>query len=128
MNTPEWLQPALIGAVVGGAVVALAGFAGAGWMTGAAADRMGQAMADRQVVSALVPVCLERAQADPDRAAKMATIRQPTTAARQRDALLATGWAATAGNAAISGALATACVAALEQLRSALPPASVRVG
>ncbi|MCC6008223.1 MAG: hypothetical protein JJU40_11145 [Rhodobacteraceae bacterium] len=121
MNTPEWLKPGLVGALVGGIVVAVAGFAGAGWMTTTAADRMGQTMADQQVVAALVPVCIERAGSDPERAAKLATIREPTTATRRRDALLATGWATIEGNLPASRSLATACLAALDQRNGALP-------
>ncbi|MGY6634851.1 MAG: hypothetical protein ACXIU8_14080 [Alkalilacustris sp.] len=128
MNTPEWLKPGLIGAVAGGVVVAVAGFVGAGWTTAATAERTGQAMADQQVIAAFVPVCLERSEADPERAAKLATIRQPTTAVRQRDALLAAGWATIEGNAAASRTLATACVAALEQRSSTLVPPSGRAG
>lgn len=121
MNSPEWLKPGLIGAVAGGVVVAIAGFAGAGWKTAAGADRMGQAMADEQVVSAFVPVCAERAESDPERVAKLASIRETATAIRQRDSLLAAGWATIEGNAAASRTLATACVAALDQCSSALP-------
>ena len=128
MNTPEWLKPGLIGAVAGGVVVAIAGFAGAGWTTAAGADRIGQAMADEQVVAAFVPVCVERAESDPDRVAKLASIREPATATRQRDALLAAGWATIEGNAAASRTLATACVAALQQRSSALPQSLGQAG
>jgi hypothetical protein len=119
MNFPEWLMPGLIGAAAGGVIVAAAGFAGAGWMTPTAAGRMGQAMADEQMVAALVPVCVQRAEGDPDRDAKLATIRLATTAMRQRDALLATGWATIDGNPAASRALATACVTALQRVSGA---------
>jgi len=119
MNTPEWLMPGLVGAVAGGIIVAVVGFSGAGWMTSTGAARMGQAMADEQMVAALVPVCVERAERDPERDAKLTTIRNATTAMRQRDALLAAGWATIEGNVSASRALATACVAALQQVGSA---------
>ncbi|MGY6633192.1 MAG: hypothetical protein ACXIU8_05550 [Alkalilacustris sp.] len=128
MNAPEWLRPGLIGAVAGGLVVAVAGFGGAGWTTAAAAERTGQAMADRQLVAAFVPVCLERAEADPERSAKLATIQEPATATRQRDALMAAGWATIEGNEAASRTLATACVAALQQRSSALQAPYGRAG
>ncbi|MCC5985239.1 MAG: hypothetical protein JJU42_12830 [Rhodobacteraceae bacterium] len=128
MNTPEWLKPGLIGAVAGGVAVAVAGFSWAGWTTAAAADRMGQAMADQHVIAALVPVCLERAENDPEQAAKLATIRQPAMVVRRRDALLEAGWATIEGNAAASRTLATACLAALEQRNTALPPPSDGAG
>ena len=114
MKTPEWLKPGVFGAVVGGVIVAVVGFTWAGWMTEAGAGRMGQAMADEQLVTAFVPVCVERAENDPDRAAKLATIRQATAGVRQRDALLAAGWATIPDNATASRTLATACVTALD--------------
>ena len=113
MNIPEWLKPGLIGAVSGGLLVALAGFAWAGWMTTTRAGHMGQAMADEQVIAALVPVCVERAGRDPDRLGKLATIRQ-ATGTGQRDAVAATGWATIPGNANASRALASACLTALD--------------
>ena len=128
MTLPEWLKPGLIGAVAGGLTIAAVGFGGAGWMTSAAGARMGQAMADAQLVAALVPVCIARSEADPDHAAKLDSIRQPTTATRQRDALLATGWATIEGNLPASRTLATACVAALQQRRGARITPSGRAG
>ena len=65
MNLPAWLKPGLIGAVGGGFLVALAGFAWAGWMTTTRSGHMRQAMADQQVIAALVPVCVERAGLGP---------------------------------------------------------------
>ena len=128
MDIPVWLKPGLLGAVAGGALVALAGFAVAGWMTASGARQMGQDMADAQVIAALIPVCVTRAETDPERAEKMATVRQATTSVRQRDALLAAGWATIDGNPAASRTLASACVAALEQRRSALPSPPSRAG
>lgn len=113
MNIPAWLKPGLIGAVTGGVLVALAGFAWAGWMTMNRAGHMGQAMADQQVIAALVPVCVERAGLDPDRLGKLATIRQ-ANGTGQRDALAATGWATIPGNATASRALASACLSVLD--------------
>src|SRR5690606_22827204 len=96
MNTPEWLKPGLYGAVAGGILVAVAGFTWAGWTTAGGADRMAQAMAGQRVVAAMVPVCLGLSAADPDRAAKLATI-QEATVPRRREALMATGWATMPG-------------------------------
>ena len=128
MKTPEWLKPGLIGAIAGGVIVAIVGFNGAGWMTATGAGRMGQAMADEQLVDALVPVCVARAESDPERVAKLATISEATTATRQREALLAAGWATIDGNVAASRTLASACVSALDQRRSALPQPLVQAG
>jgi hypothetical protein len=114
MNTPEWLKPGLVGAVAGGVIVAIGGFTLEGWMTEGNANQMARDLASESVVAAFVPICVERAENDPERIAKLATIRQATTAVRQRDALLAAGWAEIPGDAAASRNLATACLAALD--------------
>ena len=128
MNTLERLDPGLVGAVAGGVGVALVGFAGARWTAAASAERTGQQMEGRQIAVTSVAVCVERADADAERAARLANVRQATTATRQRVALKATGWATVEGNAAASRTLATACLAALEQHRSALVPELNRTG
>jgi hypothetical protein len=113
MNAPEWLKPALAGAVVGGAIVAIAGFSWAGWMTAGSADRMARTMSDESIVAAFVPVCLELAANDPERTTKLASV-QEVTGIRRRDALMATGWATMPGSDAPSRGLAAACEAALD--------------
>jgi hypothetical protein len=113
MNTPDWLKPGLIGALTGGIVVAVAGFAWAGWMTAGGADRMARSMAAGQVIAAFVPMCVEMSANDPERAAKLAVI-QEVSGTRRRDAMMATGWATIPGALAPSRDLATACVNALE--------------
>jgi hypothetical protein len=128
MSTPEWLKPGLVGMLAGGVLVAGIGFVGAGWKTAAGAARLGHTMAEEQLVGALVPVCIERAESDPELIPKLATVHQATTVMRQRDALLAAGWATIEGNPSASRTLATACVAALEQRRTALTQAPEHAG
>ena len=113
MNTPEWLVPGLVGAVLGGVVVAVAGFTTVGWMTGGQADRMGQGMATEWVMAAMVPVCVERSRADPERMAHLATIQQASGMGR-RDALMARGWATMPGSPSPDRVLAAACLTALD--------------
>jgi len=113
MNTPEWLIPGAVGAVLGGAILAVAGFTTFGWMTGAQADTMAQSMATDRVMAAMVPVCVERSEADPQRMGHLATIRQASGLGR-RDALMATGWATMPGSPTPDRALASACLTALD--------------
>jgi hypothetical protein len=113
MNTPEWLIPGLAGAVAGGVVVAVTGFAAVGWQTGAQADRMARGMATERVMAVMVPVCVERAQADPGRMAHLATI-QAATGTGRRDALMTTGWATLPGAQSADPAVAAACLTALD--------------
>ncbi|MCC5999455.1 MAG: hypothetical protein JJU19_01135 [Pararhodobacter sp.] len=113
MNTPEWLVPGLAGAALGGAIVAVAGFAALGWMTVGQADRMAQGMATERVMATMIPICVERSFADPERMAHLATIRQASGTAR-RDALMATGWATMPGRTGPDRTLAAACLTALD--------------
>ena len=114
MESPEWLKPALLGALAGGVIVAVGGFTWGGWMTESNANQLARGMANERVIAALVPVCVERAANDPERIAKLATIRQATTAISRRDAVLAAGWATIPDDAVNSRSLATACLAALD--------------
>ncbi len=113
MNSPEWLKPGLLGAVAGAAVIGIVGFTWGGWVTGGTARERAMALAHDDVVAAMVPVCLDRAQSDPDRMAKIVGIREATTY-RRRDALMETGWATVPGRDAPDRDIAQACLAALD--------------
>ncbi len=113
MNTPEWLKPGIYGALIGAVVVSIAGFSWGGWMTGGGATKMASTMAHNDVIAALVPICLDRSRADPDRIAKLATIQTASTYQR-RDELMKTGWATMPGSDAPNRDLAQACVGGLE--------------
>jgi hypothetical protein len=113
MNTPEWLKPGIYGAVIGAAVVGIGGFTWGGWVTGGTAHDRAMAMSRTDVVAAMVPVCLDMAQADPDRAAKIAAIRNAQTYQR-RNALMESGWATVPGAEAPDRDIAQACLASLD--------------
>lgn len=113
MNTPEWLKPGIYGALIGAAAVGIGGFTWGGWVTGGTANDRAMAMAHDDVVAAMVPVCLDMAQADPDRAAKLAII-QEASSFRRRDALMEAGWATVPGAEAPDRDIAQACLASLD--------------
>jgi hypothetical protein len=112
MNAPAWLRPGVYGAATGAVLVAVAGFTWGGWVTGGTSSARAIAMSREQVVTAMVPVCLDKAQTDPDRATKLNTIRAASTYQR-RDALMASGWATVPGAEAPDRDLAQSCLAAL---------------
>jgi hypothetical protein len=74
-------------------------------------------MAREDVVTALVPVCLNIARNDPERAEMLATIRGSSSYQR-RGAVMAAGWATMPGTDAPNRDIAQACVAALDVDRS----------
>ncbi len=113
MKTPEWLKPGIYGALTGAAFVGIAGFTWGGWVTGGTANDRAMAMSRADVVSAMVPVCLDMALTDPERAEKLAAIRAATTYQR-RDSLMEAGWATMPGAEAPNRDIAQACLASLD--------------
>ncbi|MDA3857876.1 MAG: hypothetical protein PF480_06505 [Roseovarius sp.] len=113
MTMPDWLKPGIYGAILGAICVAIIGFSWGGWVTGSGATKMARSMAHDDVVAALVPVCLDMAQSDPERATHLATIRAATSL-RQREALMDTGWATMPGSDDADRDVAKACLEGLK--------------
>ena len=113
MNTPEWLKPGIVGAVIGAFIVGVVGFSSGGWVTGGTANDRAIAMSRDDVAASMVPVCLDMARTDPERMSKLATIRAASSY-RRRDALMETGWATVPGTDAPNRDIAQACLAALD--------------
>jgi predicted dienelactone hydrolase len=112
MTSPEWLKPGIYGAGIGAVAVMVLGFSWGGWMTGGGARDLAADMAQDEVIAALVPICLQISQDDPERMAKLATITDATTYQR-RDAVMAAGWATVPGADAPNRDLAQACIQGL---------------
>ncbi|MBP1805242.1 hypothetical protein [Rubellimicrobium aerolatum] len=113
MTTSEWLKPGVFGAAIGAVAVMALGFSWGGWMTGGGADGMAADLAHDAVISALVPICLQIPQDDPERTTKLATSTEATTYQR-RDAVKAAGWATVPGADAPNRDLAQACIQGLD--------------
>ena len=78
MKIPVWTKPALWGVVIGAIGMAIVGFSQLGWTTASNADQLAQSRADTAVISALVPFCVTKAQADPDKATLVVTTVLPS--------------------------------------------------
>ena len=113
MALPNWTKPGICGAIVGGALLALVGFSWGGWVTGSEADRRAANMAHDEVMSAMVPICLEMSREDPQRMAKIAAIKDTATY-RRRDVVMQSGWATMPGSEEPNRDLAQACLKGLE--------------
>lgn len=109
MKMPKWFRPAFWGAVIGALALVIIGFAWAGWMTSGRAERMAAERARAEVVSALVPVCLERFQRDPQAEERIAQLRG-AQAYQRRDLVMNFGWATLPGTDRPDRAVAEACV------------------
>lgn len=113
MNFPDWTKPGAYGAAIGAVAVSILGFTWGGWTTSGSANAMAQDMAAEEVTMAMVPVCLNLASDDPDRIAKLATLKGASGFER-RKAMLATGWATVPGSDTPSNDLVLACIEGLE--------------
>ncbi len=66
MKVPEWVKPAVWGAIGGAIAAMIIGFAWGGWVTGGTAGKMETASAEAAVVQAFTPLCVAKAQQQPD--------------------------------------------------------------
>lgn len=113
MTAPEWFKPGIYGAFIGAASVGIVGFTWGGWVTGGTSQERAIAMSRDGLVAAMVPVCLDMAQTDPERGLKLAAIRDASRFQR-RDALMEAGWATVPGTDSPNRDLAHACLASLD--------------
>lgn len=109
MKDREWLKPGLYGAAVGALSLAIVGFAWGGWVTGGKAAQMASSQAHLEVVSALVPICIEQSKRDPLVAEILARLKNAEYYPR-RDMLMNTGWATMPGSSDPNRNVANACM------------------
>lgn len=117
MKNPEWTAPALVGALVGAIAVAALGFGIGGWMTGTSVDKLVRAETQATLVSVMLPICLNQAAGDPERAPKMARLQSASTWSRD-DVVSANGWATMPGADEPARGVARACAESLVKAAS----------
>jgi hypothetical protein len=113
MADRDWIKPTLWGALGGAVLTMIVGFSWGGWVTGGSAQAMATAEARTATIAALVPVCLEMARTDPDRAAKITAISEAPTHQR-RQLVIDAGWATAPGAETPNRDLAQACMGSLD--------------
>jgi len=109
MNSPEWLKPGLYGAVAGAVALAIVGFSWGGWVTGGTAKEMAAEQARNEVVAALVPICVEQSNQDPQAMETLAVLKE-TSSYQRSDLLMKAGWATMPGSSDPSRDVARACM------------------
>jgi hypothetical protein len=117
VNFPNaaWLKPRAAAAVLGVALTLAIGFWGLGWRTASDAQQMANAQSRVAVVSALVPLCVAKAEKDPD-AARLVRLRGETTTFARTEIVRDSGWATLAN--ATSGPNYPLAVACSDKLKS----------
>jgi hypothetical protein len=117
MRIPEWIKPAVWGAVAGAVVIAIIGFSADWVVTSGTAATMADRKADDAVLAALTPVCVARFDMEG------AEARETHLAALQGekswklgDYVQKNGWATLPGSDKASDKLAKACASKLLEL------------
>src|SRR4051794_19146082 len=108
MQVPSELKPACWGAVGGAVALAIVGFSWGGWVTGATADAQAKQRADRAVVAALTPICVDKFRQQADAATNLVELKKVSTW-QQGTFVAKGGWATMPGSGAADSAVASAC-------------------
>ena len=120
-NVPQmlWLKPGMLGAFIGAIALAIVGFTQLGWVTTNTAEFMALKSTDAAVVKALVPVCVARAQTDPETGPLLQELGGVTSKWTRRSFVEKAGWAKMPGEETSNSNLADACAEALGELAAA---------
>ena len=84
----DWIKPTVWG-VIGGAIGAMVvGFSWGGWVTGGTAIKMERASAEEAVVLAFTPLCVAKAEQQPEKLAPL----KAESSYRRDDFVIEAGW------------------------------------
>ena len=113
MQLPPFLQgdsPARLaqGAAAGAVLAMVIGFGWGGWMLGGTAQKMADDSANRAVVAALAPICVDKFRHADEATAKLVALKK-TDAWEQDTFIVKGGWATFAGSAEPNRNVAEAC-------------------
>jgi len=114
-----WFKPGFIGACIGTVALAIIGFTKLGWVTANTAQSMALRSADAAVAKALVPVCIARAQTDPQSGPLLQELSGVTSTRTRGSFVEKAGWAKMPGDEISNKSLADACAQALKELAGA---------
>lgn len=106
--TPR-VEHVMWGAVGGAAAVAFVGFYFAGWVTGGAANTMAKQKADKAVVAALAPICVDKFRLAKNADDNLGKLKAINYSWEKGTYVSAGGWATMPGNAEPNSAVAQAC-------------------
>ena len=98
MQIPVETKPAVWGAVIGAAAMAVVGFSWGGWVTGGKSETAASQRASSAVTAALAPLCVARFQAASDASTNLAALKKADNWS-QGDFVEKGGWATMPGAA-----------------------------
>src|SRR5215212_11935045 len=104
MQVPASVKPAIWGAIGGAVAAMIIGFSWGGWVTGGTAGKMATTSAQDATVLALTPLCVAKAEQQPDQI----VLLQKESSYRRGDFVDKAGWVANV-NEKYRSAVASAC-------------------
>ncbi len=116
MKLSPKVESAFWGAVVGAAGLAIAGFAFGGWVTGGKAAELARQQADRAVVTALAPICVDKFRHAKNADDNLVKLNAISYAWEKGTYLSQGGWATLPGNGEPNSSVAQACAEMLSSL------------
>ena len=116
MQVPASVKPAIWGAIGGAAAAMIIGFSWGGWVTGGTAGEMAATSAKDASVLALTPLCVVKAEQQPD---QLVLLKKESSWNRDSFVVKA-GWVANV-NEKYRSAVANACASTLVEAMDAKP-------
>jgi len=116
MNIPSSVKPAIWGAIGGAVAAMIIGFSWGGWVTGGTVGRMETASAEAAIVQAFTPLCVAKAELQPD---QLPLLKATDTWGRD-DFVVKAGWVANVSEKHRT-AVARACAVAIVEAMDATP-------
>src|SRR5437763_11985237 len=89
MQIPAQVRPAVWGAIGGAVAAMIIGFAWGGWVTGGTSERSAGVAAQSAVVQAFVPLCVAKAEQEPD---QITALKKESRSYSRRDLVVKAGW------------------------------------
>jgi hypothetical protein len=108
MQVPAAIKPAIWGAIGGAVAAMIIGFTWGGWVTGGTAGRMATTSAQDATVLALTPLCVAKAEQQPEQL----VLLKAESSWRREDFVTKAGWVANV-NEKYRSAVAKACASAI---------------
>jgi hypothetical protein len=109
MKMSPKVESALWGAAGGAAGLALVGFMFGGWVTGGRAAEMAQQKADKAVIAALAPICVDKFRHAQNAEANLVKLNAINYSWEKGTYVSQGGWATLPGSSEPSSAVAQAC-------------------
>lgn len=112
VKIPPEVKPACWGAVAGALALGIVASTWGGWVSGSTADQKAKEAAERAVVAALVPICVDKFQQQAEVDVRLAELKK-INSWQQGSFIEKGGWATLPGTELPLASVASACAAKL---------------